>query len=168
MKAFFPLVLFAMVFALLAVGMTHKREAPVSPMIGKKFPVLEIEGERLDLFPLPRVAMVNVFASWCMPCKIEQPELMKLKEKNLFPVIGIAWKNKKEDAEKWLQSQGNPYSMLVLDEKGESTVALALTGVPETFLVDKQGNIAYHTKQPVTEEMMNREIIPLAERLMGR
>jgi len=164
MKRFAPLVFFVVLCGLLALAVTHKpaREM-VSPMVGKAFPPLVIAGQDVTL--PPEVTMVNVFASWCLPCVAEHPALMALSEEQLLPVIGIAWKNKAVEVDRWLAERGNPYTQLVRDERGEATIKLALTGVPETFIVDKKGVVAYHTSQPITPEVLAGEIIPLVERL---
>lgn len=163
---FLPLGILLALCVLLAFGITKKEErTPDSPVLGKPLPEVVIDGESLQKIVAGHVAVVNVFASWCLPCALEQPSLVQLKTKNLAPIIGIAWKNKPEDVANWLHAHGNPYTHLLLDEKGAATLPLALTGVPETFIVDKNGTVAYHTSQPLTPERLAQEIIPLLERL---
>lgn len=166
MRVFLPLVILLALCAALALGLKRERDSePASPMVGKPFPALTLRGEALDVAAHGEVTFVNFFASWCMPCALEQSSLKKLAKENVVPMIGIAWKNKPEDAQTWLTSYGNPYGRLFNDENGDATVPLGLTGVPETFIVDKKGVIAYHTKQPLSKEILREEIMPLIERL---
>ncbi|MDX2074506.1 MAG: redoxin domain-containing protein [Alphaproteobacteria bacterium] len=161
-----PLGILLAICALLAFGMMRKNDAPPdSPLIGKAFPALALEGRSLQELSARQVTIINIFASWCAPCALEQPTLLRFKEKNIAPTIGIAWKNKPGDVAQWLQEHGNPYTHLLHDEKGDITVPLSLTGVPETFIIDKGGVVRYHTSQPITDEHMAQEIIPLVERL---
>lgn len=163
---FLPLALLAALCALLAFGMMRDRTAPpTSPMVGKKLPEVMLGGKSLQQSVDGRVAIINLFASWCAPCALEHPALMRIKEKNIAPIIGIAWKNKPEDVMKWLNRRGIPYKAILMDEQGAATLPLALTGVPETFVVGKGGVIAYHTSQPLSDAVVVQEIIPLVERL---
>lgn len=161
MKRFVPLGIFAAVCVVLAVGFLKKESASAPIAEGREFPALALAEE----LSRKEVKIVNIFASWCLPCAVEQPALMALKATNLAPIYGIAWKNKPPELEKWLAETGNPYTQIWRDEAGEVTIPLGLTGVPETFIVDKEGIIAYHTKQPISQEMLSMEIIPLLERL---
>ncbi len=161
-----PLIILVALCILLAFGMTRKHGVqPESPLVGKDIPEVVLHAESLQKIISGRVTIVNVFASWCAPCALELPELLQLKEKNIAPIIGIAWKNKADDVNKWLRERGNPYTHILLDEKGDATLSLSLTGVPETFVVGKDGMVAYHTTQPITHKRLTEEIIPLVERL---
>jgi cytochrome c biogenesis protein CcmG/thiol:disulfide interchange protein DsbE len=166
MRVYLPLLLFAALCVVMVFGIRNVREnEPASPMIGKKFPALTLSKEMIDIAASHEVTLVNFFASWCLPCGIEHPALLALSKKNVLPMIGIAWKNKPEDVKLWLANRKNPYVQIFNDAAGDSTVPLGLTGVPETFIVGKDGVIAYHTKQPLSEEIVRTEILPLVERL---
>ena len=138
-------------FALSLAGEKHQAASP-SPLVGKQMPPVVT-------LPAGKLAMVNVFASWCAPCALEHPQLMELSKR--LPIHGIAWKNKKADVEKWLGAHGNPYRDLRIDEKGETTIPLALTGVPESFIVDENGIVIYHTRAPLTPDLIASDIEPL-------
>lgn len=166
---YLPLVLLLALCTMLAFSMTREQKTqPQSPLIGKALPEVVIAGESLNAIASGQVRIINFFASWCLPCAVEHPALMQLQAKNIAPILGVAWKNKAEDVEGWLNKRGNPYTHLLLDVKGEATLPLALTGVPETFIIDKNNVIAYHTSQPITEETISKEIIPLVERLQAQ
>lgn len=85
-------------------------------------------------------AIVNVFASWCVPCRVEQPLLLKLKADGV-PIVGVAWKDKPEDTRGFLNENGDPFAVVVSDPTGRAGIDLGITGVPETFLVDANGKV---------------------------
>ncbi len=116
-----------------------------------------------ELFSGGKVMVVNVFASWCVPCAQENDLLMKLAQK--VNIYGIAWKDKPADAFTFLKENGNPYQEIGIDEEGKTTIPMAITGVPETYIIDKNGAIALHYKLPLTEEVLNSLIIPLVKKL---
>ena len=86
-------------------------------------------------------AIVNVFASWCVPCRVEQPLLLKLKADGV-PIVGVAWKDKPADTRGFLSENGDPFAVVVSDTSGRAGIDLGITGVPETFLVDANGKVA--------------------------
>ncbi len=165
-KTLLPLLVFLLICApLLFTIVKPERNAENSPLIGKELPDINVDSQALRSLTAGKITVINIFASWCLPCAVEHGEFMKLKALGLANIIGIAWKNKPEDARQWLAARGNPYHNLLFDEKGNITVALALTGVPETFIVDSSGLVVYHSRKPVTADILNEEIIPLLERL---
>jgi cytochrome c biogenesis protein CcmG, thiol:disulfide interchange protein DsbE len=110
-----------------------------------------------------KLTLVNVFASWCQPCKVEHPVLKDLRD---VPVLGIAWKDTSEKTTRYLQEHGNPYSAgIAIDTQGNSTIALGLTGVPESFLVDGEGTIRFHYRSALTPELMQDTLLPLIRSL---
>ncbi|MBI1236932.1 MAG: redoxin family protein [Alphaproteobacteria bacterium] len=112
-----------------------------------------------------KIVVVNVFASWCKPCLAEHPALMRLAQTGKVEMLGIAWKDKPDNAAGWLRTRGNPYHHIGVDEKGETTTALGLTGVPETLILDKHGKIAYHYKAAIDDTLVNSVILPMIEHL---
>lgn len=169
---FLPLLVAACLFILLAVALTGKTEHPPEPslMVGKPLPALSIpslqdgENRKLTGFLKDNPILINVMASWCAPCQRELPELQALKDKTGITMIAIAWKNKAEEVKKMLDKGVNPYDAVLLDLLGVTTVPLALTGVPETFIVAPDGTILFHSKSVITEQMMEEEILPLLEK----
>jgi len=168
-RQFLPLLLLAALIVFMAIGIrsNNKKEAAVSPMIGREFPVMVINGTETNLRADHQVALINVFASWCAPCAIEQPALVAFANQRVIAVKGLAWKDKVENMNAFLTQRGNPYLQIAYDPMGDATLPLGLTGVPESFLVDKNGFIRYHSKQPLTAEILNNEIMPLAMELQS-
>ncbi len=109
-----------------------------------------------------KYTLINFFASWCTPCKIEHPLFFKLGEEypNLF-ILGINHKDKKAEAIKYLESDGNPYNFVGVDPKGSIALEFGVFGLPETFLIDEKGTIIYKFMGPLTKEIIEDEIKPL-------
>jgi cytochrome c biogenesis protein CcmG/thiol:disulfide interchange protein DsbE len=155
---------FVLLFSALCVLLMQQHKSPTSQMLGRPMPEFAIE--ELDSSAWKeKIAIVHVFASWCPECQIEHPQLLKLKQGGLAPIYGIAWKDKPEKLKEWLEKNGNPYETVGQDENGETTLPLGLTGVPETFIVDKRGVVRFHVREPISSAMIEQEIIPLIARL---
>lgn len=166
-----PLALFAGVVALLAVGLTRNpREVP-SPLIGKpvpKFSLPPVKGRALGLATADlkgEVSLVNVFASWCVPCRQEHPLFMELKAKGVVTIHGINYKDSPEDAARWLEELGDPYARTGADLDGRVSIDWGVYGVPETFLIDREGRIAYKQIGPITPQVLEQKILPQINRL---
>ena len=104
--------------------------------------------------------VVNFFASWCVACRAEHPGLMLL-GRHSIPVVGIAFKDKAAATTALLNKQGNPYTNVARDDDGRAGIDWALTGVPETFIIDKDGIIRFHLAGPLTPEIMEHDFIPV-------
>ena len=130
-------------------------------MIGKQFPNLTEESlfnnEILNISQISDndLFVVNIFASWCVPCKVEHPFLMKLKNKNIL-IIGINYKDTKGNAKKFLRKFKNPYKEVLLDYKGELSINLGAYGVPETYLVDKNFKIIDKQIGPINNDFVEK------------
>jgi cytochrome c biogenesis protein CcmG/thiol:disulfide interchange protein DsbE len=105
--------------------------------------------------------LVNFFASWCTPCLAEAPLLDRLAKKDGITIIGIAWKNKPEEARAWLERLGDPFAAVGYDLDGKMAVDWGLSGVPETFLIDAQGVVRLHFRAPILEKDVTDRILPL-------
>jgi cytochrome c biogenesis protein CcmG/thiol:disulfide interchange protein DsbE len=105
--------------------------------------------------------LVNFFASWCTPCLAEQPLLERLAKKERVTIIGVAWKNKPEEARAWLERLGDPFAAAGYDLDGSMAVNWGLSGVPETFLIDAQGIVRVHIRAPILEKDVESRILPL-------
>ena len=112
-----------------------------------------------------RVVLVNFFASWCVPCRSEAPLLMRLSQQEHVPLYGIAYKDKPENAKRFLDQLGDPYRRVGLDESGRTGIDFGVYGVPETYLIDKQGHIRYRVVGPLTAETLDNELLPRLKRL---
>jgi len=108
-----------------------------------------------------RPVLVNFFASWCTPCLAEQPLLLRLKEREGAAIVGIAWKNKPEEARAWLNKLGDPFVAAGSDLDGKLSLDWGLSGVPETYLVDAQGIVRLHYHAPISERDLNDTILPM-------
>ncbi len=109
------------------------------------------------------VSLVNIFASWCAACIIEHPQLMKMAEENDVPIYGINMKDEPENARAWLKRLGDPYGRIGADRRGRVSIDFGVYGVPETFVIDKQGVIRYRHVGPITIKDMRETMLPLIE-----
>ncbi|HZQ01126.1 MAG TPA: DsbE family thiol:disulfide interchange protein [Reyranella sp.] len=105
--------------------------------------------------------LVNFFASWCAPCLAEHPLISRLAEREGATVIGVAWKNKPDEARAWLARLGNPYRQLLFDQDGKLALDWGLSGVPETYLVDARGIVRLHYRRAINEHDLKDTILPL-------
>lgn len=166
-----PLVLFGAIAAYFAVGLTKDPRKLPSALIDKPAPDFELPPlydakpgfARTDLGG--EVKLVNVFASWCVPCKVEHPVLMRFSEQNATPLIGINYKDAKKDAVAWLGKLGDPYRRIGQDLSGRVGIEWGVYGVPETYVVDREGRIRYRHVGPVLPEVLTDTILPLIEEL---
>ena len=95
--------------------------------------------------------LINVFASWCAPCRIEHPQLMALKARGVA-VVGVAWKDDPADTRAFLEELGDPYSMVLIDREGRAGLDLGITGAPETFAVDAMGRVVAKASAPLVNQ----------------
>ena len=116
-----------------------------------------------DLRDLPGPVLVNFWASWCVPCIIEHPQLMRLQREGV-PVHGIAYKDRPGDSLRFLRQHGNPFRRLGKDEPGRVAIDWGVYGVPETYLLDRQGIIRWRFAGPITQDVLDQDIRPLLRR----
>ena len=110
-------------------------------------------------------AVINFFASWCVPCRVEHPLLMRLKEREGVKVYGIDYKDKPEDATRFLTQLGDPYRGIGLDRDGRTGLDFGVYGVPETFVLDKTGLVVKRFVGPLTPQQIEKELLPLLKKL---
>lgn len=165
------LVIFAAIGALLAYGLGLDPKRIPSPLIGKpvpRFALPPVKGRTLELSSSDLkgdVSLVNVFASWCTACLIEHPRLMRLKENDVVPIHGLNYKDAPDDAAAWLDRHGDPYARTGADRDGRVGIDWGVYGVPETFVIDRDGRIAYKFIGPLGEKDVNETLIPLIKKL---
>lgn len=171
-KAFMPLILFVALVALLGIGLTlNPREIP-SPLIDKPAPAFTLPQLGRDV-PLSladmrgQVWVLNVWASWCVACREEHPVLLDFARREVLPVIGLNYKDKRDEALAWLREHGDPYSTSIVDADGRVGIDYGVYGVPETFLIDRDGRIRFKHIGPLTPEAIEREFMPRIKELKG-
>lgn len=111
------------------------------------------------------VQLVNVFASWCVPCRVEHPLLMRLAKEGKVQVHGIAWKDTRPNATAFLDELGNPYKKIGFDGTGRAGIDWGVYGVPETYVIDREGRIRYKVVGPIMPQELNDRLLPLIEKL---
>ena len=171
LKFVIPLVLFLGLAVFFAIGLTRDpREIP-SPFIGKAAPAFKLEqlaDEKLAFTPEEmkgKVWLLNVWASWCVACRVEHPLLVEMSKQKLVPIVGLNYKDKRDEGLQWLKRFGNPYSLSAYDVEGKVGIDYGVYGVPETFVIDKQGVIRHKHIGPVTAEALEKTILPLIRKL---
>jgi cytochrome c biogenesis protein CcmG, thiol:disulfide interchange protein DsbE len=110
-----------------------------------------------------QVTIVNVFASWCGPCRVEHPQIAALAEDARIRVVGINYKDQPANALRFLDELGNPYAAIGLDDRGRAAIDWGVYGVPETFVVDRAGIIRFKFIGPVTPEALEQTLMPAIE-----
>ena len=139
-------------------------------MIAKPAPAFDLAGleskQPLDLAALKgHPFVINFFASWCVPCRIEHPLLMRLAQQNHLPLYGIAYKDKPEDAQRLLSTYGDLCHLVGLDQSSDVGLNFGVYGVPETYVIDKAGRIRRRFVGPLTTETVNKDLLPLLKQL---
>jgi cytochrome c biogenesis protein CcmG/thiol:disulfide interchange protein DsbE len=166
-----PLGVFLVMAGFLAKGLKlDPREVP-SPLINKPAPGFALTRlddaartiRREDM--LGKVWILNVWASWCVACRQEHPLLVEFARRKIVPVYGLNYKDERPDGLAWLARFGNPYEASLFDRDGRVGIDYGVYGVPETFVIDKQGVIRYKHIGPVTPQVLNDKILPLLQQL---
>ena len=167
-----PVALFVAiaVYFLLALNPNRDPTRVPSALIDQPAPAFQLAGldggQGLALSALKgQVAVVNFFASWCEPCRDEHALLMGLEKQIGVPVYGIAYKDKQPDTERFLKQLGDPYHAIGVDENGRTAIDFGVYGVPETYVIDREGRIRYRQVGPITQEDYERKILPLLKQL---
>ena len=168
-----PAALFAAVMVAFVIGLGHDPSQLPSTLIGKPLPAFALAPVRpggpglksSDLRGEPR--LLNVFASWCVSCRLEHPVLLALKARGV-PIEGLDWMDEAADGAKYLADNGDPYGLVGNDRSGRAGIDLGVAGVPETFVVDGRGVVRYKQVGPITPEDWERTIKPLMARLAAR
>ncbi|MDX1541470.1 MAG: DsbE family thiol:disulfide interchange protein [Geminicoccaceae bacterium] len=166
-----PVVVFVVVAIALGIGLRRDPQDLPSALIGKPVPAFRlpaVQGRSLGLASSDlkgEVALVNVFASWCTACRYEHPLFMRLADDGVVPIHGLNYKDRPEDAAAWLDELGDPYTRTGADRDGRVGIEWGVYGVPETFVISRDGTIAYKHIGPVSARDLEETILPLIERL---
>ena len=166
-----PLIVFVVLLGFLAAGLKlNPREVP-SPLIDKPAPAftlprLDAPEQRMALQDLQgKVWLLNVWASWCVACRIEHPLLVELAASGAVPIYGLNYKDERADANRWLARFGNPYDASLHDLDGRVGIDFGVYGVPETFVIDQNGVIRLKHIGPITPDVLATKIEPLLKKL---
>ncbi|AHB00201.1 MULTISPECIES: DsbE family thiol:disulfide interchange protein [Brucella] len=182
--ALLPLLIFVGLAAVFAVQLLSGKDNSIIPsvLIGKQAPLtnlLPVEGlmrdgapvsgfnsEDLKTGPGGKLTLVNVWGSWCVPCRQEHPLLMEIAKDERIRVVGINYKDQPENARRFLGDLGNPFAAVGADRAGRSAIEWGVYGVPETFLVDQTGKIVYKHVGPFTPESVKNDLLPAVEKAL--
>lgn len=170
---FAPLLLFFLFAMLIASGLLSPSGTSTrlsQPLVGNKLP--EFTLPRLDKpseYMMPtqwkgQAVLVNVFASWCEPCKLEHALLTELGNKTQIPIHGIGWKDTPANISAYLRNMGNPYRDVAMDEHGTSTTLLGISGVPETMLIGRDGTVLWKYAGPLSADIIQDDLYPVWNR----
>jgi cytochrome c biogenesis protein CcmG, thiol:disulfide interchange protein DsbE len=173
LKFLLPLALFVALAVLLAAGLGRDPKEVPSPLIGKPAPAFtlarldnpQVQITRDQL--LGQVWMLNVWASWCVACREEHPLLVEFSRRKSVALFGLNYKDQPRDGQRWLAQFGNPYDASLVDLDGKVGIDYGVYGVPETFIVDKQGVVRFKHIGPVTPQVLRERIEPLLKQLNG-
>lgn len=173
LKFLLPLAIFLGLAAFLAVGLKLDPKEVPSPLINKPAPAFALTRlddpatsiKRDDL--LGKVWILNVWASWCVACQSEHPLLVEYSKQKSVPLYGLNYKDERLAGLKWLSRFGNPYTASLFDEDGRVGIEWGVYGVPETFVMDREGVIRYKHIGPLTPDVIRDELEPLVRKLNG-
>lgn len=168
-----PVAMFAAVVLTFAIGLNRNPSQLPSVLIGKPLPAFSLPAVRPHDGGLsskqfrgePR--LLNVFASWCVSCRVEHPVLLQLKREGV-PIDGLDWEDDAAAGARYLAVNGDPYARVGNDRSGRTGIDLGITGVPETFIVDGAGEVRYKHIGPIAPEDWNNTLKPLMNRLRAQ
>ena len=169
-----PIAIFAGIGVLLYLGLYRDPTLVPSPLVGKPVPQFAlgpVQGRELGLSSQDlrgEVSLVNVFASWCVACRDEHPLLLAVEREGIIPIHGLNYKDTPDAAAAWLDALGDPYTRIGADFDGRVGIDWGVYGVPETFVVDQDGRIAYKYIGPMTPRVLDEIILPLVRNLRAR
>jgi cytochrome c biogenesis protein CcmG/thiol:disulfide interchange protein DsbE len=174
MTRFWPFLAFVVLAVFLYVGLGLNPHEIPSPLINKPAPAFtlpqlynpskQFSSEEMK----GKVWLLNVWASWCVSCREEHPVLMELSQQHIVPIYGLDYKDKNPDGKAWLREGGDPYTLVATDANGRVGIDYGVYGVPETYVIDKQGVIRYKQIGPVTHESLQQKILPLVAELQSK
>lgn len=168
-----PLGIFAVLVVFFFVGLGKDPSKLPSPLLDKPAPTFELQqlhnaGASFSPEQMKgQVWILNVWASWCASCRSEHPLFMEIARRGEVPMVGLNYKDERADGLRWLQQLGNPYTVSAWDIKGDVGIDYGVYGVPESFLIDKEGVIRYKHVGPVSRQDWNQIILPKIKELRG-
>jgi cytochrome c biogenesis protein CcmG, thiol:disulfide interchange protein DsbE len=175
--ALLPLAVFVVLAGIFLMQLMSGRDNSTIPsaLIGEPAPQIALpplEGSGMaGLEPAAfagKVTLVNVWASWCAPCREEHPVLMQLAQDGRFDIAGLNYKDDPQNALRFIGNLGNPYDAVGTDQNGRAAIQWGVYGVPETFVVGRDGNISYKHVGPITPEALRRDLMPAIEKALAQ
>ena len=166
-----PLVLFIGLVAFLLIGLHRDPHEVPSPLINKSAPDFQLQQLNEPAKTISakemrgKVWLLNFWGTWCVACREEHPLLVKYSKTNAVPIYGVDYKDNRAAAMQMLAEEGNPYTMTLSDPEGRTSIDYGVYGAPESYLIDKQGVIRFKQIGPITDEVWNNKILPLAKQL---
>jgi cytochrome c biogenesis protein CcmG/thiol:disulfide interchange protein DsbE len=171
LMALTPVLVFAVLITGLGLSLTNDPRKMPSMLLDKTLPPfalpsLDEDGKSFSSADLKgKVSLLNIFASWCPGCRVEHPVLMQLAEKGAVSIYGINWKDSLRNGGGWLKANRSPYARVGYDESGRVGINLGVTGVPETFVIDRSGRVRYRHAGPLTEDVWHQIFEPVLAQL---
>ena len=161
-----PIVAFAVMIPIFVIGLGRNKNEIPSPLLEQQAPQFELPSLE-DAGTIVgsksyagEVALVNVWATWCVGCRAEHEFLMELSRRSEIPIFGLNWRDQRDSALRWLDQLGDPYFATAYDEDGRVGIDWGVYGAPETFLVGADGTVIYKHISPLTEEVWQKEFLP--------
>lgn len=170
-RALAPLGIFLLIGIAFAIGLTKDPRKLGSQLIDKAVPEFALsdlhDADKILTHDIMKgqVSLVNIFGSWCIACTAEHPLLMELSEQKYINIIGINWRDERAKGQAWLSKHGDPYSTVIFDAESTLAIKLGITGAPETFITDKQGQIRYKHVGIITPEIWTDILRPIVQDL---
>ena len=171
MRALLPLGLFLLIGLAFAVGLTKDPKLLPSELLNRPVPdfaLTELYDETdiltQDMFD-GKVSLINVFGSWCVACNVEHPVLMDIAKRNEVNLIGIDWRDERPKAKDWLAKRGNPYRKVIFDNESVLAIKLGVSGAPESFIIDKAGQVRYKHVGVITPKIWRNTLLPIIKNL---
>ncbi|AOE49571.1 DsbE family thiol:disulfide interchange protein [Kangiella sediminilitoris] len=168
-----PIIVFLVLIVFFWVALKNDPKKLNSNLIDKQVPAFELPALQNpeQLFTeesLPKeLFLMNIWGSWCGPCHIEHPYLMKYSGKYEIPIVGVNYKDETIDGLTFIKEKGNPYHMIIADQQGTLGIDLGVYGAPETFIVDKNGTIRFRYVGVIDDRVWSTKLLPIMEQIKG-
>jgi cytochrome c biogenesis protein CcmG/thiol:disulfide interchange protein DsbE len=166
-----PLGIFLVLVAFLYRGLSLDPKLVPSPLVGKPMPAFTLtrlqdpNATISDTDIKGKVALLNIWATWCVSCRAEHEVLLELARTGKVDIYGLNYKDERAAAQQWLRQLGDPYVANAFDDTGRVGINWGVYGAPETFVIDSQGIIRHKHVGPLTTEVINEQILPLVAKL---
>ncbi len=171
LKFWVPFALFVTLSVIFWNGLyrdPHKINSPLLNLPLPEFRASELDNPQLAITRADmtgQISLLNVFATWCLPCREENALLMNIANTHALKIVGLNYRDKRQTTQEWLKHYGKPYSQIIFDPNGSIAIELGVYGTPETFLIDKQGVIRYKQVGVLNEKAWLEVFLPLIEQL---